>query len=274
MVSKMNKQTGQTMHTNKPGSGNPRSGLTGISRLIAVLGILGLGLVINSAHAAAKFDHDRTGFLLNGAHTRLNCETCHAYGIFRGTPTRCAGCHGPSGTIATTKKGPNHVQSSDSCDDCHSEFTWSNARMDHSSVTGTCLSCHNGVKATGKTPTHIASADTCGDCHMTVAWSPAGFDHSNISGNCYACHNGTTATGKPNNHITTNTICEDCHHSTRTWLPATVNHSDVIGTCFSCHNGSIATGAPATISNGDPHPTSTSCNDCHNTSAWKPATGG
>jgi hypothetical protein len=256
------------MNPKKLSRENARFGLLGLCRLIALLCLVGFGLSMQSAQAETKFDHDTTGFLLNGAHTRVSCETCHAYGIFRGTPTRCAGCHGQSGTIATTKKGPNHVQSSDTCDDCHTEFSWSNARMDHTAVTGTCLSCHNGVKAAGKTPNHVQSSDFCGDCHLTVAWAPARFNHSGITGSCYSCHNGTTATGKSNSHILSTNICEDCHHSTTAWLPATTDHSDVIGTCYSCHNGVIATGKSA-----DHEPSSNNCNDCHSTTAWKPATG-
>ena len=254
---------------NKPFDENAGFRLLDVCLLVALMCLVGLSLGLPSAQAATKFDHDTTGFLLNGAHTRVSCETCHAYGIFRGTPTRCSGCHGQSGTIATTKKGPTHVQSADTCDDCHTEFSWTNARMDHSSVIGTCQSCHNGVKATGKTPTHIQSNDTCDDCHLTVAWAPAHFKHIGITGSCYSCHNGTTATGKSTSHVLTTNVCEDCHHSTVSWLPATFDHSDAIGTCYSCHNGTVATGKPS-----DHIPSDKNCNDCHSTTAWKPATGG
>ncbi len=241
--------------------------LPALCLVIAAVCLAGFGLCSQSAQAATKFDHDTTGFLLNGAHARVSCETCHAYGIFRGTPTRCAGCHGQSGTIATTKKNATHVQSGDTCDDCHTEFSWTPARMDHSAVTGTCQSCHNGIKAAGKTPNHVQSSDSCGDCHLTVAWSPAGFNHIGITGSCYSCHNGTIATGKSSNHLSTTNVCEDCHHSTRAWLPATMDHSDAIGTCYSCHNGVIATGKSS-----DHEPSTNNCNDCHSTTAWKPAT--
>ena len=247
--------------------GSARFRLLGSCLFVAWICLAGFGLGPRSVQAASKFDHDTTGFLLNGAHARLSCETCHAYGIFRGTPTRCSGCHGQSGTIATTKKNATHVLSSDNCDDCHTEVTWSYARMDHTSVIGTCQSCHNGVKATGKTTNHVQSGDNCGDCHLTVAWVPARYDHSGITASCYSCHNGTIATGKSSNHVLCTNTCDDCHHSTTAWLPATFDHSDAIGTCYSCHNGTIATGKSS-----DHISSSNNCNDCHSTTAWKPAT--
>ena len=196
-------------------------GLGGGGRLVParwlILACMILG--VHTALAAGSFNHDTTGFLLNGAHTRVRCETCHVQGTFKGTPIRCQGCHGDAATIAMTKKGPNHVTTNAACDDCHTEFNWANARMDHSFVTGTCVSCHNGVKATGKTPNHVPSADTCDDCHNTIAWSPARFDHSGVSGPCMNCHNGVIATGKPPDHKPTTEDCSSCH-STVAWLPA------------------------------------------------------
>ena len=56
--------------------------------------------------------------------------------------------------------------------------------MDHTSLRGSCVSCHNGVQATGKTPTHISSGDQCDDCHTTTGWVPARFDHAGVTGSC------------------------------------------------------------------------------------------
>lgn len=198
-----------------------KSGCRVSGRPAAAQWLLFVAMVL-SAHfvaAAEPFNHDTTGYLLNGAHTQVRCETCHVHGIFKGTPQRCQGCHGDAATIALTKKGPNHVTTIAPCDDCHTEFNWANARMDHTVVTGTCLSCHNGVKATGKSVNHVPSADTCDDCHITIAWTPARFDHSGVTGPCMNCHNGVIATGKPPGHIPTTDDCSSCH-TTTAWIPA------------------------------------------------------
>ena len=97
-----------------------------------------------------SFDHDTTGFILSGKHQRLACDACHTRGIFKGIPKTCAGCHAPGSPISTDKKPQSHIPSSNQCGDCHLETTWLNARVDHSSVSGTCSSCHNGTSATGK----------------------------------------------------------------------------------------------------------------------------
>ena len=193
--------------------------LLDLPMLLALICLTALSLGVRNADAVERFDHDTTGFLLNGAHTRATCETCHAHAIFKGTPTRCQGCHGPASSIATTRKGPNHIASVDTCDDCHTEVNWSNARMDHMSVTGSCNTCHNGIQATGKSANHIQSGNQCDQCHRTVAWLPASFDHSSAIGACYSCHNGIIATGKSATHISSSNDCGSCH-STTAWSPA------------------------------------------------------
>ena len=58
----------------------------------------------------AKFNHDKTGFVLIGAHTSTRCESCHARGIFKGTPKKCISCHSKSGQIAATSKPISHIR--------------------------------------------------------------------------------------------------------------------------------------------------------------------
>jgi hypothetical protein len=107
--------------------------------------------------------------------------------------------------------------------------------MDHSGITASCSTCHNGSIAPGKSPTHISSTNTCDDCHRTTNWVPViKVDHDSVLGSCFTCHNGSTAPGKPGGHPTTSNLCEDCH-STNTWDDATFNHDNVSGVCGSCH---------------------------------------
>ena len=99
--------------------------------------------------------------------------------------------------------------------------------------------------------------------------------HSNVaSGTCATCHNGTVAEGKDRGHITTTASCDTCH-TTRAWEPAigagtSGGHSNVApGTCATCHNGTSARGK-----NSRHIATTASCDTCHQTSGWEPATMG
>jgi len=218
--------------------------------------------------AQEDFDHLRTGFPLTGAHERVRCEACHLRGVFEGTPTLCASCHGGGVVQEASAKPANHIPPSNDCGDCHITTSWSIARFDHAGIFTGCISCHNGSTATGKNRDHIQSSDQCEMCHRTLAWSPASFDHSTVTADCFSCHNGSSATGKPRDHIQSSDRCEECHN-TRSWsIAGGFDHAGVTGDCFSCHNGSSATGKPR-----DHIQSSDRCEECHNTQSWSIAGG-
>jgi hypothetical protein len=121
--------------------------------------------------------------------------------------------------------------------------------FDHTAVTGTCSSCHNGTNATGKSPTHIQSSNTCDACHSTATWSPVTtVDHDAVMGSCSSCHNGTAATGKPSNHFVTTQQCDACHNTTD-WTFSDYEHTsgNFPGNhgpgvqCIDCHTGNSQT---------------------------------
>jgi predicted CXXCH cytochrome family protein len=94
------------------------------------------------------------------------------------------------------------------------------SRVDHTQVTGTCASCHNGTIATGKNLTHIATSTLCANCHSTTGWRPAtSVDHTQVTGTCFSCHNGTTATGKSATQVASSNSCDTSHKSTTSWTP-------------------------------------------------------
>lgn len=219
-----------------------------------------------AAHAAEGarpgrgFDHLQTGFPLTGAHTTVRCESCHARGVFKGTPTQCATCHLPGSGRATTVKPANHIPTTAPCDQCHNTRRFADARFDHSAVVpGSCATCHNGVTAKGKPAAHVPTSDSCDQCHSTRLWRPATYDHSRIApGTCSSCH----ANDKPGNHVPTSQSCDACHN-TRAWLPARFDHALVVpGTCVQCHQKP-----------GNHIPTTGACDTCHRTTAWRPAIG-
>jgi hypothetical protein len=119
------------------------------------------------------FDHYTTGWPLEGHHRQVPCSACHVAGIFAGTPTRCGACHARGSLVNATAPPVNHIRSTDECDACHRDTSWSYVRaVDHNAVAGTCFSCHNGQAATGKPPTHVPTSSDCDVCHRVRGWVP------------------------------------------------------------------------------------------------------
>ena len=153
-----------------------------------------------------------TGLAAQGA-AAANTGISHA-----GVVNNCVSCH--NGVLATGK-GPTHVVSNSSCENCHTTMAWLPARFDHRGVTATCVSCHNGVTAPGTPSRHVQTNQACSVCHGTIAWLPANFSHVGINtANCQSCHNGITATAKQLGHVVTMADCGTCHN-TLNWTVTT-----------------------------------------------------
>ncbi len=137
------------------------------------------------------------------------------------------------------------------------------APVDHSQVTGTCISCHDGRIATGRPAQHLATSTRCDSCHTTNAWLPARFDHLAMAPrSCASCHDGIRAMGKPRNHVATIQSCDACH-GTLAWQPVKVDHSGLTGGCAGCHNNVAATGLTLTHFR-----TPLDCSACHRFPDW------
>ena len=223
-----------------------------------VLAILACLVAWGTAHAQAlprdALDHLKTGFVLDGAHARADCESCHVNGIFKGTPRDCASCHRANlrlgrGNVVMPLR---HVPTQLGCESCHRTDTFVGARFNHAGVPGgACLTCHNGSTADGKPASHVPTTASCDSCHRTSGWVPAGFKHAGVTpGTCATCHNGSRAPSKPANHIPIAAAsCDACHASFDAWRPTSWNHSQVVvvAQCASCHTGGYppADGRPA-----------------------------
>ena len=221
--------------------------LLGLSlAVLCMLLLTGSLLLINESIDAADkngyFDHFTTGFPLTGAHQFLDCSRCHIDGTYKGTPLECGLCHNNS---RAPGKHAEHISSSNRCDDCHTDRTWTGARFDHGDVTDDCSSCHNKEKAAGKPATHLPTTDECNNCHVTTGWRVTRVNHSAITGLCLGCHNGSISTGKSTTHFVTTHDCERCH-STARWIPLILFRHD-------------SADYP-----GD-HRTGVICTDCHRT---------
>ena len=155
------------------GMKGPR-GIPHFARIVArCVGILCVAILLSLTWARAQtastdpmggFDHDRTGFPIDGRHAKIECDACHVHGVFAGTPHECGACH--NGSLAVGRSSW-HVRTTSQCEDCHTtrDFSFrSMRRFDHSDAIGTCISCHNNVTATGQPSWHIPTGGT--DCHF------------------------------------------------------------------------------------------------------------
>lgn len=128
------------------------------------------------------FDHQRV-FLLEGAHTEVDCLVCHADQVFSGTPRECSQCH-VEPDIHAGFFGLN-------CQNCHSSSAWTPATLrfhdfplDHGGQgVVECATCH--------TTTYLAYS--CYECHEH---QPAEIQEEHLDEgislneleNCVSCH--------------------------------------------------------------------------------------
>jgi hypothetical protein len=181
---------------------------------------------------------------LTGAHAAVDCEACHAGGVFAGTPTQCVDCHLAEYQAA---QDPDHdaLGISTSCELCHGTATWEGAHFDHTGIVSGCVNCHLDDYQGADDPDHVALgiSQSCEQCHGTNTWEGALFDHVGIVDGCSACHlEDYQATNDPN-HAAAGfpTTCELCH-DTRGWSGATFDHDFPIDggphgnlDCGDCH---------------------------------------
>ncbi len=224
----------------------------------------------------ASFDHSLTGFPLTGAHLTVACASCHVNNNYSLTSanTACASCHMPDFQSTTN---PNHVAGgfATTCQTCHTTTAWQPANFDHNAtgfpltgahVSVACASCHvnNNYNLTAANavcsachltdfqnttnPNHAQTGipTTCQVCHTTSAWQPATFDHN--------------ATGFPLTGAHVSVACNFCHANNNYNLTATA--------CSACHMPDFqSTTSPNHVQAAFPN----TCQTCHTTTAWQPA---
>jgi len=199
-----------------------------------------------SSWADVRFNHERTGFPLAGAHTTVTCKSCHVVDFQRPLPRSCVGCH------RDAHAGDLGAQ----CESCHDTSTW-RSRIDadahrrtnfpllgghaalpcvechyeakerrFSRATVDCLACHQSdyARTAGTAIDHVArgfDSKQCRTCHGPFRFRPALFpDHDTcyvISAGAHAglscsdCHSSAQFNGAVGSCNTGNLQCTQCH---------------------------------------------------------------
>ncbi len=225
-----------------------------------------------TAWTPVNFDHSSTGFLLTGAHSGLDCASCHAGG-YAGTSPLCNSCHAAD---YNSTSDPNHALNTFplDCNQCHSTTAWVpadprgyNHELTGFALTGAhatvacmschasgftntsalCFSCHSSEFNGATDPNHVTNSfdHDCTTCHSTIAWEPATFDHNRTDFPLTGAHAGLS--------------CVGCHGN---------GYTNTSSECFSCHSGDFASaGDPDHQQNNFDH----DCTGCHTTSSWSPS---
>ena len=262
----------------------------------------GFPTTCESCHTTASwttgaFDHSATSFPLQGAHATASCASCHGDGVYRGKSTACISCHRSQYDAAV----PSHSGFSTVCADCHTSMTtWQGAAFNHQifpfPLTGAhlavacsgchadnvykgkstaCASCHQDRYAATTNPAHAAAgfSTSCESCHTTSSWLTATFDHNttrfpltgaHLTVSCNSCHGDGVYRGKT-------MVCSGCHLAKYT---ATTNPNHAAAafptTCESCHNTTAWLGATFDhdsrwfpIYSGSHRGRWSKCTDCH-----------
>ncbi len=238
---------------------------------------------------AAKFDHNRAGWTLEGKHTNTKCEKCHATANraspaaalsarktgagWLGLETTCVSCHRADDVHKT--------QFGNSCDKCHDAKGWKPApKFDHEKteypLTGKhadieCDKCHRApslklqTDASGKPVSLFKPVPhkECSDCHADP-------HKGRLSTKCGDCHvtrgfmeinrkefdHGRTRYALEGKHRTVK--CESCHG-------ASLKKNPAFATCASCHADSHAGEGTLAGAKAD-------CAACHTLGGFAPST--
>lgn len=229
-----------------------------------------------------NFDHDLTGYELEGEHGRIDCRECHnpeyiadaeirkRKDTFLGMGTECLDCHDDyhQGTL------------DNDCTQCHNIEEWAPAEyFDHDNtdyplegahVDVDCIECHPVVMRQGLEFQRFADIEytNCTSCHDDV-------HDNNLGTDCKQCHTEES--------FTSHRRLKRFRHD-RTNFPLKGQHKRV--DCFACHTDDVALDRLFQENLGtDPNDCAschedvhegklgTNCIECHNEESWTLSSG-
>jgi hypothetical protein len=216
-----------------------------------------------------EFDHNQTRFPLRGMHQGVSCTQCHTKPVFTNVGQKCADCHADI----------HKRQFGASCEQCHTVKGWQ-------------VSVQQINQHQNRFPLMGAHAALdCASCHKGAAVG----QFQGLPTQCYSCHSKDFQTAEPS-HVSGGfpTGCEQCH-GMNNWFGAKFDHLKFTGfalvgahatlDCNACHAGGRFKGTPANCvgchlpdyqKSTNPNHAALAfpqtCQTCHNTTAWQPAT--
>ncbi|HET6436663.1 MAG TPA: cytochrome c3 family protein [Anaeromyxobacter sp.] len=226
------------------------------------------------------FNHDRTGFVLEGRHREVSCKACHRTNTFADPipracsachrdvhlgrlGQRCQDCHDPT-SFAAPAFGPEAHRRTNfpltgrhavlACEECHGD------RRDRGfdRPTARCEGCHQADLALasggGAAVNHALAGFTtaCRSCHSTWRFTPASFPahqacfdilhgpHAGIR--CMDCHTTLPPVSftQPLSCSTDTANCIRCHANAPSQHQGVAGFAMVNRKCYECHR--FATG--------------------------------
>ncbi|HXC32450.1 MAG TPA: cytochrome c3 family protein [Verrucomicrobiae bacterium] len=208
--------------------------------------------------------HQKTRFVLAGAHVAVACAECHKAGLggrtdkilpFHFSDSTCTACHADphKGEFKLEMARKRADGTALGCEACHTAKSWIDIRsFDHSKTKFALVGAHRAVP--------------CGECHKTLPDSHE-IQFKGTPKNCEACH--TDSHGGQFAAKDGTSKCGDCHvdrrwapstfdHDKRTQFPLTGGHANV--DCEKCHTlQREVQGRPVLFYK----PTPKNCADCH-----------
>ena len=214
------------------------------------------------------FDHENTGFLLDGRHEELSCKDCHSTLVFEEAKSNCVFCH----------LDVHSMSVGNDCLRCHDTENWLVDEIPE-------LHEQNGFPLLGQ-----HQQVDCAACHISdtnLKWDRLGSD-------CINCHLVDYQNTSNPNHLAAGfpPSCTDCHDiQARNWTDSENFHQffplegghkindclachtensykGLSSDCFSCHSSDYNA---AKDPNHQQSGFSTDCVLCHSIESWSPA---
>lgn len=196
--------------------------------------------------SVGKFDHNTTGYRLEGKHTLADCKSCHKKNfseplnfsrctdchtdyhkgqfVKNGLTTDCSACHDINGFDLFSFTNEQHNMSAfplqgshlaTACIDCHKRQNEWNFRA----IGTSCKDCHEDIHK-NVIDVKYYPEQNCKICHTQQNWTTQTFDHSvtefrltgaHLKQNCTDCHI-KSAGGKAEQKFSgLSHSCSDCH---------------------------------------------------------------